>query len=50
MIKRIGWSLLFALVFLAAWRVAGVLMDLVLLILLIITLVVCRYWPFRAKR
>ncbi|WP_156036543.1 hypothetical protein [Kosakonia radicincitans] len=48
--KRAGVCLLSGLVLIAAWRITGVLMDLTLLVIFIIMLVACRYWPRKIKK
>ncbi|WP_323115639.1 hypothetical protein [Klebsiella variicola] len=48
MLRRLCfWALFFVLLF-VAWRVAGMLMDLVLLVVIVGALAVC--WPIRIKR
>lgn len=48
--KRLSGCLLFALVFIATWRIAGVMVDLALLSMFIVMLAVCRYWPRKTKK
>ena len=50
MIKRIGWWALFIVSLLIAWRLAGVLMDFVLLAVIISALVAYRRWPGKTKK
>ncbi|HEC2616942.1 hypothetical protein ACUIG5_17725 [Raoultella ornithinolytica] len=49
MLRRLCFWALFAVVLLVAWRVAGMLMDLVLLAVIVAMLVACRRWPFKRK-
>ncbi|HEB5414856.1 TPA: hypothetical protein R0F52_004694 [Klebsiella pneumoniae] len=49
MLRRLCFWALFAVVLLVAWRVAGMLMDIVLLAVIVAMLVACRYWPFKSK-
>ncbi|HIH4621383.1 TPA: hypothetical protein ACYSAU_001287 [Klebsiella variicola] len=48
MLRRLCFWVLFAVVLLVAWRLAGMLMDLVLLVVIVGALAV--YWPIRIKR
>ncbi|WP_374748782.1 hypothetical protein [Klebsiella variicola] len=48
MLRRLCFWVLFAVVLLVAWRLAGMLMDLVLLVVIVGALVVC--WRIRIKR
>ena len=50
MIKRIGWWTLFIVSLFIAWRLAGVLMDLALLVVIVSALVVYRRWPGKTKK
>lgn len=50
MIKRLGWWTLFILSLFIAWRLAGVLMDLALLVVIVGALAVYRYWPAKTKK
>ncbi|EMP7435431.1 MULTISPECIES: hypothetical protein [Klebsiella pneumoniae complex] len=47
MLRRLCFWALFAVVLLVAWRVAGMLMDMVLLVVIVGGLVVCGLWPFK---
>ncbi|HDT6510523.1 TPA: hypothetical protein QFV83_003911 [Klebsiella aerogenes] len=49
MLRRLCFWGLFAVVLLVAWRLAGMLMDLVLLAVIVGALVVYRRWPFKRK-
>ena len=41
--------MLFTVLLLVAWRLAGMLMDMVLLVVIVAALVVYRRWPFKRK-
>ncbi|EOW0016585.1 TPA: hypothetical protein M4Y70_001301 [Klebsiella variicola] len=49
MLRRLCFWVLFAVVFLVAWRLAGMLMDMVLLVVIVGALAVCWRWPFKRK-
>ncbi|EOE2154601.1 hypothetical protein ACT5NI_003218 [Klebsiella pneumoniae] len=49
MLRRLCFWVLFAVVLLVAWRLAGMLLDLVLLTVIVWVLVVCGLWPFKRK-
>ncbi|HBQ5642583.1 TPA: hypothetical protein L7572_005578 [Klebsiella variicola] len=49
MLRRLCFWALFAVLLLVAWRVAGMLMDMALLLTIVAALVVCRRWPFKRK-
>lgn len=49
MLRRLCFWALFAVLLLVAWRLAGMLMDMVLLAVIVAALVVCRCWPFKRK-
>ncbi|EKQ8000909.1 hypothetical protein ACHCAK_20560 [Raoultella ornithinolytica] len=49
MIRRLCCWVLFVVLLLVAWRLAGMLMDMVLLVVIVAALAVCRYWPFKKK-
>ncbi|EPU6896143.1 MULTISPECIES: hypothetical protein [Raoultella] len=49
MLRRLCFWALFAVLLFVAWRLAGMLMDMVLLVVILAALVVCRYWPFKRK-
>lgn len=50
MLRRFAFWLIFAVALLVAWRLAGALVDLVLLVVLLCALLVFRYWPFKPKK
>ncbi|CAM7689227.1 hypothetical protein PHDIMM138B_22945 [Phytobacter diazotrophicus] len=50
MIKRIGWWAFFISSMFIAWRLAGVLMDFALLIVIVSALVAYRRWPRKTKQ
>ncbi|MBS6739261.1 MAG: hypothetical protein KH310_14395 [Enterobacteriaceae bacterium] len=50
MIKRIGWWTLLIVSLFIAWRLAGVLMDLALLVVIISALLAYRRWPGKTKK
>ena len=41
--------MLFTVLLLVVWRMAGMLMDMVLLVVFVAALVACRRWPFKRK-
>lgn len=47
MLRRLCFWTLFAVLLLLAWRLAGMLMDMVLLVVILSALAACRYWPFK---
>ncbi|HCB2065817.1 MULTISPECIES: hypothetical protein [Klebsiella pneumoniae complex] len=47
MMRRLCFWSLFAVLLLVAWRLAGMLIDLVLLAIIVTALVMCRCWPFK---
>ncbi|HIC8972251.1 TPA: hypothetical protein ACW71X_002487 [Klebsiella aerogenes] len=49
MLRRLCFLALFAVLLFVAWRLAGMLMDMVLLVVIIAALAACRYWPFKRK-
>ncbi|HED2815987.1 TPA: hypothetical protein R4Z58_003611 [Klebsiella pneumoniae] len=49
MLRRLCFWALFAVSLLLAWRLAGMLMDMALLVVIITALAVCRYWSFKRK-
>lgn len=49
MLRRLCFWALFAVLLLIAWRVAGVLMDKVLLVIIVVTLVMYRRKVFKRK-
>ncbi|MFS3509311.1 hypothetical protein [Citrobacter braakii] len=50
MIKRLSWWALFIVTLLIAWRLAGVLMDFALLVVILCALVIYRRWPGKTKK
>lgn len=50
MIKRVGWWTLFIVFLFIAWRLAGVLMDLALLVVIISTAALYWRWPGKTKK
>ncbi|HDT4442970.1 TPA: hypothetical protein ACXG81_004820 [Klebsiella pneumoniae] len=49
MLRRLCFLALFAVLLFVAWRLAGVLMDMVMLVVILAVLAACRYWPFKSK-
>ena len=49
MLRRLCFLALFAVLLFVAWRLAGMLMDMVMLVVILDALVACRYWPFKSK-
>ncbi|SBZ29160.1 Uncharacterised protein [Klebsiella pneumoniae] len=49
MLRRLCSWTLFVVLLLVAWRLAGFLMDMALLVLILSALAACRYWPFKRK-
>ncbi|WP_421074246.1 hypothetical protein [Klebsiella quasipneumoniae] len=49
MLRRLCFWALFAVLLFVAWRLAGMLMDMVLLVVILAALAACRYWPFKRK-
>ncbi|HGT2737083.1 TPA: hypothetical protein ACM20R_003415 [Klebsiella pneumoniae] len=49
MLRRLCFWALFAVLLFVAWRMAGVLMDMVMLVVIIAVLAACRYRPFKSK-
>ncbi|EPM1750073.1 hypothetical protein L9Y59_004506 [Klebsiella variicola] len=49
MMRRLCFWALFAVLLFVAWRLAGVLMDMVMLVVILAALAACRYWPFKSK-
>ncbi|MGS3448549.1 hypothetical protein ACB376_11155 [Klebsiella electrica] len=49
MLRRLCFWALFAVVLLVAWRLAGMLMDMVLLVVIVGALAVCWRWQFKRK-
>ncbi|EMO3466686.1 hypothetical protein PAG72_24095 [Klebsiella pneumoniae] len=49
MLRRLCFWTLFAVLLLVALRLAGMLMDMALLVVIIAALAVCRYWPLKRK-
>lgn len=49
MIKRVGWWTLFIVSMFIAWRLAGVLMDLALFVVIVSALVAYLRWPRKTK-
>ncbi|EJO2889456.1 hypothetical protein NRF51_005430 [Klebsiella pneumoniae] len=49
MLRRLCFWALFAVLLLVALRLAGMLMDMALLVVIIAALAVCRYWPLKRK-
>ncbi|HBR7673074.1 TPA: hypothetical protein L9396_004692 [Klebsiella pneumoniae] len=49
MLRRLCVWTLFVVLLLVAWRLAGILMDMALLVLILSALAACRYWPFKRK-
>ncbi|EOV2105884.1 hypothetical protein ACOD9E_005351 [Klebsiella pneumoniae] len=49
MLRRLCFWTLFAVLLLVAWRLAGMLMDMALLVAIIAALAFCRYWPLKRK-
>ncbi|HCM7509992.1 TPA: hypothetical protein N3486_002250 [Klebsiella aerogenes] len=47
MLRRLCFWALFAVLLFVAWRLAGVLM--VMLVVILAALAACRYWPFKSK-
>ncbi len=50
MLRRFAFWLMFFIVLLIAWRLAGVLVDLALLVFLSVALIAFRFWPFKSKK
>lgn len=50
MLRRFAFWLMFIIVLLIAWRLAGVLVDLALLVVLVVALLAFRFWPFKSKK
>lgn len=50
MLRRFAFWLIFAVALLVSWRLAGALVDLVLLAVLLCALLAFRYWPFKSKK
>ncbi|EPH9686474.1 hypothetical protein ACS35Z_005214 [Klebsiella michiganensis] len=49
MMRRLCYWALFVVLLLVAWRLAGIMVDMVLLIIIVVVLVVCRRRPFKRK-
>lgn len=49
MLRRLCFWALFAVLLFVAWRLAGVLMDMVMLVVILAALAACRYWLFKSK-
>ena len=49
MLRRLCFWALFAVLLFVAWRLAGVLMDMVMLVVILAALAACRYWTFKSK-
>ncbi|HHT0550783.1 TPA: hypothetical protein ACTW9E_003409 [Klebsiella michiganensis] len=49
MMRRLCFWALFAVLLFVAWRLVGMLMDMVLLVVIVAALVACRRWPFKRK-
>ncbi|HCC2529672.1 hypothetical protein M4C14_19920 [Klebsiella pneumoniae] len=49
MLRRLCFWALFAVQLFVAWRLAGMLMDMALLVVILSALAACRYWPFKRK-
>ncbi|HDV8371246.1 TPA: hypothetical protein RKT69_000608 [Raoultella ornithinolytica] len=49
MLRRLCFWALFAVLLFVAWRLVGMLMDVVLLVVILVALAGCRYWPFKRK-
>ncbi|WP_176386949.1 hypothetical protein [Klebsiella variicola] len=49
MIRRLCCWVLFVVLLLVAWRLASVLVDMVLLVIIVVALVACRRWPSKRK-
>ncbi|EIV5407169.1 TPA: hypothetical protein RFV78_004807 [Klebsiella pneumoniae subsp. pneumoniae] len=49
MLRRLCFWTLFVVLLLVAWCLAGILMDMALLVLILSALAACRYWPFKRK-
>ncbi|HGS6578943.1 TPA: hypothetical protein ACMEJW_001736 [Klebsiella pneumoniae] len=49
MLRRLCFWMLFAVLLLVAWRMAGMLIDMALLVVILAALAVSRYWPFKRK-
>ena len=49
MLRRLCFWALFAVLLFVAWLLAGMLMDMVLLVVIVAALLVCRCWPFKRK-
>lgn len=50
MLKKIGWLILLAVIFLVLFRMAGVLIDIVLLIVLAVAIAIYVHFAFRKKK
>ncbi|MBL0787768.1 hypothetical protein JK333_01715 [Klebsiella michiganensis] len=49
MLRRLCFWALFAVLLFVAWRLVGMLMDVVLLVVILVALAGCRFWPFKRK-
>nr|WP_229222347.1 hypothetical protein [Enterobacter hormaechei] len=49
MIKRVSWWTLFIVSLFIAWRLAGVLMDFALLVVIVSAVATYRLWPRKTK-
>ncbi|HED1507213.1 TPA: hypothetical protein R4S70_004801 [Raoultella ornithinolytica] len=49
MLRRLCFWALFAVLLFVAWRMAGVLMDMVMLVVILAVLAAYRYRPFKSK-
>ncbi|HBV4373922.1 TPA: hypothetical protein ACLFZQ_005187 [Klebsiella pneumoniae] len=49
MLRRLCFWALFAVLLFVAWQLAGMLMDMALLVVILSALAACRYWPFKRK-